>query len=427
MKLGKNKLSKQLLIVVGVAFLLMFVSLGAILPRILIPVAEDNIYNYLREPLKIYDTDVDNKLLDTEIAYLYLSDETIATSRNIDDVIKVKDIHDIIDKMTESYGKFIFNHKTYYYYTLKNNEITKIAISDDRYINKTKADILGTVFPLVLSTFLLVGLMLVFWSTHVVRKIEKLKNKIDNIDNPDYNHKVDFLIDDEIRSLALAVEDMRISLINQETYRNQMYQNISHDFKTPLTVIKSYIEAVEDGVEDKDTAFTTIKEQTEKLEQKVHSLLYLNKLDYLKNTKIENNEQIDMENVIKQEVEKFKFHRKDVKFEVSYDKKSKYYGSVENWETILDNLLSNFMRYANKEIKISAKQNKIILYNDGDQIDEDFLEGIFTPFRKGIKGEFGLGLSIVKKTLNMMGYDITIKNEKNGVSFIITSQKGIHR
>ena len=427
MKLGKNKLSKQLLIVVGVAFLLMFVSLGAILPRILIPVAEDNIYNYLREPLKIYDTDVDNKLLDTEIAYLYLSDETIATSRNIDDVIKVKDIHDIIDKMTESYGKFIYNHKTYYYYTLKNNEITKIAISDDRYINKTKADILGTVFPLVLSTFLLVGLMLVFWSTHVVRKIEKLKNKIDNIDNPDYNHKVDFLIDDEIRSLALAVEDMRISLINQETYRNQMYQNISHDFKTPLTVIKSYIEAVEDGVEDKDTAFTTIKEQTEKLEQKVHSLLYLNKLDYLKNTKIENNEQIDMENVIKQEVEKFKFHRKDVKFEVSYDKKSKYYGSVENWETILDNLLSNFMRYANKEIKISAKQNKIILYNDGDQIDEDFLEGIFTPFRKGIKGEFGLGLSIVKKTLNMMGYDITIKNEKNGVSFIITSQKGIHR
>lgn len=427
MKLGKNKLSKQLLIVVGVAFLLMFVSLGAILPRILIPVAEDNIYNYLREPLKIYDTDVDNKLLDTEIAYLYLSDETIATSRNIDDVIKVKDIHDIIDKMTESYGKFIYNHKTYYYYTLKNNEITKIAISDDRYINKTKADILGTVFPLVLSTFLLVGLMLVFWSTHVVRKIEKLKNKIDNIDNPDYNHKVDFLIDDEIRSLALAIEDMRISLINQETYRNQMYQNISHDFKTPLTVIKSYIEAVEDGVEDKDTAFTTIKEQTEKLEQKVHSLLYLNKLDYLKNTKIENIEQIDMENVINQEVEKFKFHRKDVKFEVSYDKKSKYYGSVENWETILDNLLSNFMRYANKEIKISAKQNKIILYNDGDQIDEDFLEGIFTPFRKGIKGEFGLGLSIVKKTLNMMGYDITIKNEKNGVSFIITGQKGIHR
>ena len=61
----------------------------------------------------------------------------------------------------------------------------------------------------------------------------------------------------------------------------------------------------------------------------------------------------------------------------------------------------------------------MILYNDGDQIDNDFLEGIFTPYRKGIKGEFGLGLSIVKKTLNIIGYDISIKNEKKGVSFII--------
>ena len=427
MKLGKNKLSQQLLYVVGFAFILMFISLGAILPRMLIPVAEANIYNYLSEPLKIYNTDVDNKLLNTEIAYLYLSEDTIATSQNINEVIKYKNIKDIIEKMTDSYGKFVYNHKTYYYYTLKNNEITKIAISNDSYINKTKAAILGAVFPLVLSTFLLIGLMLVFWSTHVVRKIEKLKNKIDNIDNLDYNHKVDFIIDDEIRSLALAIEDMRISLINQETYRNQMYQNISHDFKTPLTVIKSYIEAVEDGVEEKEIAFKTIKEQTDKLEQKVHSLLYLNKLDYLKNSQSVKNELIDMEKIIKDEVEKFKFHRKEIKFEVSIDKKSKYYGSVENWETILDNLLSNFMRYADKCIKITAKQNKIILFNDGDQIDNDFLEGIFTPFRKGIKGEFGLGLSIVKKTLNLMGYDISIRNEKNGVSFIITSQKGIRR
>ena len=287
----------------------------------------------------------------------------------------------------------------------------------------TKTSIIGAILPTLLGTFLLIGLTLVIWSTIVVRKIEKLKNKIDNIDNPDYDHKVDFQIDDEMRSLALAIEDMRISLINQEEYRNQMYQNISHDFKTPLTVIKSYIEAVEDGVEDKTTALNTIKVQTNKLEQKVHSLLYLNKLDYLKNTKNINMDQIDMEKVIHQEVDKFKYNRKDIKFEINIDKKSTYYGSVENWETILDNLLSNFMRYTKTTIKITAKQNKIILYNDGDQIDRDFLEAIFTPFRKGIKGQFGLGLSIVKKTLNLMEYDITIRNEKKGVSFIITRDK----
>lgn len=420
---GENSLAKQLLIIVGIAFFLLFLSLGIILPRLLIPIAESNIYSYLSEPLKIYNTTVDNELSNSEIAFLYKSGNTITASKNIDNVIKNYNLEKIVKKMTNPYGKFIYNHKTYYYYTLKKNNITKIAIADNSYINMTKTSIIGAILPTLLGTSLLIGLTLVIWSTIVVRKIEKLKNKIDNIDNPDYDHKVDFQIDDEMRSLALAIEDMRISLINQEEYRNQMYQNISHDFKTPLTVIKSYIEAVEDGVEDKTTALNTIKVQTNKLEQKVHSLLYLNKLDYLKNTKNINMDHIDMEKVIHQEVDKFKYNRKDIKFEINIDKKSTYYGSVENWETILDNLLSNFMRYTKTTIKITAKQNKIILYNDGDQIDRDFLEAIFTPFRKGIKGQFGLGLSIVKKTLNLMEYDITIRNEKKGVSFIITRDK----
>ena len=427
MKRVKNSLSKQLLFVIGVAFILLFISLGAILPRLLIPVAESNIYNYLREPLKVYDNSNELNFDNTEIAYIYISDNNIVTSLNIKDVIKYDDINKLISKMNNEYGKFIINHNIYYYYTIKENNITKIAITNNSYINKTKASILSAIFPLLLGTFLLIGLMIVLWSTIVVRKIERLKNKIDNIDNPDFNHKIDFIVDDEIRSLSLAIEDMRLSLINQEEYRNQMYQNISHDFKTPLTVIKSYIEAVEDGVESESTALSTIKIQTNKLEQKVHSLLYLNKLDYLKNSKIYSNELVDMEKIIKEEVEKFKFLRKEITFNTYIDEKSKYYGSVENWETILDNLLSNFMRYAKTEIKITAKQNKLILYNDGEQIDNDFLEVIFTPFRKGIKGEFGLGLSIVKKTLNIMGYDMTIKNEKKGVSFIITSKKKVKK
>ena len=422
MKIIQNHLSKQLLFVVGIAFIVMFISLGALLPRMLIPYAEKNIYNQLSEPLKIYD-DVDMDLLNTEIAYIYEKDGLVTTSPNMKDVIQYEELEDIISLMNQSHGKFIYNHKTYYYYTLKNNDITKIAIANDRYINETKTSIISAIFPLVLGTFLLIGLMLVIWSSIVVKKIERLKNKIDNIDNPDYNHKIDFTVDDEIKSLALAIEDMRISLISQEKYRNQMYQNISHDFKTPLTVIKSYLEAVEDGVEDQQDAFPIIKEQTEKLEQKVHSLLYLNKLDYLKESDTVKNELVNMEKIVNQEVEKFKFHRKDVKFETSVDKRSNYYGSEEKWEAILDNILSNFMRYAKSLIKITAKQNKMILYNDGENIDEDFIEGMFTPFRKGIKGEFGLGLSIVKKTLNLMGYQIIAKNEKKGVSFIITSKK----
>lgn len=419
--LKKSKLSSQLLWLIGIAFVLLFTSLGVILPKMLIPVAERNIYSYLSEPLKYVDSSVDNKLLSTEVAYIYIKNDKIIYSDNLDRVIEIKNLKELVSYIREDYGKFNYNHKTYYYYTLTNETLKKIAISNDNYINKTKAAILSVIFPIVLLTFLIIGMMLVLWSSLIVRKIQKLKDKIDNIDNPNYNHNLYFDSDDEMRSLSFAIEDMRLSLMHQEEYRNQMYQNISHDFKTPLTVIKSYIEACEDGVTSSEEALPVIKEQTAKLENKVRSLLYLNKLDYLKDTKVEL-VQVDMTEIINSEVEKFKYHNKDIKFIVEVDKKSKYLGTVEHWETILDNLLSNSMRYTKTKIKITAKQNKIILYNDGDNIDEALLSGIFTPFRKGIKGEFGLGLSIVKKTLNLMKYDISIKNEKVGVSFIITKE-----
>ena len=376
----------------------------------------------LSEPLKLINKDLDKNIKNKDIAYIYIIDNTTVASDNFKDVINADNPKNILNNLDHTYGKFDYKHKTYYYYTIKNENIIKIALTNNNYINRIKTSMLATIFPIVLITCLLIGLLLTIWSTIIVKKIEKLKEKIDNIDNQDYNHNIDFEIDDEIKSLAYAIEDMRMTLINQEEYRNQMYQNISHDFKTPLTVIKSYIEAVHDNIETESEALKVIEQQTNKLELKVHSLLYLNKLDYLKDSKHVKLVPVDMEKIINSEVEKFKFHRKEIEFEVEIDKKSKYYGTDEHWETILDNLLNNFMRYTKNTIKITAKQNKLILFNDGDKIEDSLLEGIFTPFRKGIKGEFGLGLSIVKKTLQIMQYDIFIKNEKNGVSFIITKK-----
>ena len=197
-----------------------------------------------------------------------------------------------------------------------------------------------------------------------------------------------------------------------------MYQNISHDFKTPLTVIKSHIEAIEDGIMDPQTGGTIIKEQLNKLEIKVHSLLYLNKLVYLKDLE-KTGKKINVKPIIESSIEKFKIQRPDVEFVVTASGRMIFNGTHDMWEAIIDNLLNNFIRYATKEIKITFKNNKITFYNDGPHIDTDILNNIFTPYKKGIKGQFGLGLSIVKKTLNLLGYEISVVNEKKGVSFII--------
>ena len=211
--------------------------------------------------------------------------------------------------------------------------------------------------------------------------------------------------------------------MKQEEYKNQTYQNISHDFKTPITVIKSYIEGIEDGIETYEDGLVVIKEQINKLELKVHSLLYLNKLNYIKDLDNYKNELVDVSKIIGSSVEKFKLTNPNLEWQIHIEDKNLIFrGTSDMWEAIIDNLLNNFVRYADKIIKITIKNNKIIFYNDGDNIDPNVLNDIFTPYKKGIKGQFGLGLSIVKKTLLLFNYEIIANNEKKGVSFIIKSK-----
>lgn len=421
MKYIQNKLGRQLMLMILIIFEIIIITLGFLLPKFLTPIYEKNIYNSLKGPLEVLSRDIATKNITTDVAYLYRDESGIYQSKNFTHVIAISP-ELLFKKVAKENGTLEYEGKTYFYSKNASNNVTKLAITSENYMNTIRYSIFHALFPILFFAFAFILLIVFFWSRMVVKKIEKLKQKIDNIDNEQFAHQLDFKTDDEINSLAQAIEQMRISLINQEKYKNQMYQNISHDFKTPLTVIKSYIEAVDDGVETKENAFLVIKEQTNKLETKVHSLLYLNKLDYLKEQKKEKNEEIDIQKIIDSSIEKMKHQRKDVVFKTMIDQ-SKFYGTDDLWESIIDNLLNNFIRYAKKEIKITIKNGKIILYNDGPNIDESLLNNLFNPFKKGMKGQFGLGLSIVKKTLNLLNYDITIKNHsKRGVSFIIEKQ-----
>ena len=382
----KPTLTEQLLLICILIVFIVIISLGVILPRTLLPVYEENLYNHLNESLNIIDT-LTKRKINSEIAYIYIdSDNNTFVSSNIEDVIKSDDVDDIMKLITNS-----------------------------------KAQILKIILLVVGITFIIISLVILIWSNHLVNRIKKLKDKIDNINNDDYNHNMIYDYDDELYTLEVAIENMRVYLKEQEEYKNQMYQNISHDFKTPITVMKSYIEASEDGIESKEKTLEVCKEQLNKLEVKVHSLLYLNKLNYFQKQKDQINEKCDVSKVVFAAVDKFKPSRNDVEFVLDIDKKNTIFrGSNEMWEAIIDNILNNFMRYAKKKVKITVKNNKIILYNDGPNIDKEVLTNIFTPYEKGVKGVFGLGLSIVKKTLAFLDYDINIVNEKNGVKFIIS-------
>ncbi len=421
----KSNLREQLFVVWMIILGIMVVSLGIILPNKLIPIYETNVYNYLRQPLSFLQSedDINENTVNTEVAYLYIvSSNTVSISDNLEDIIDIKDMDKLLSRfdLTKENGKFIYKRNTYYYVTSISNGKIKIAITNDSYISRMKKSILMIIFRVIGISFVLVSFFILAWSNHLVVRIKKIKDKIDNITNENYDHKPDTRYSDELYTLDRAVSDMHTYLSEQEEYKNQMYQNISHDFKTPITVMMSYLEAYDDGIQSEAETMKVMKEQLKKLEIKVHSLLYLNKLNYLSERRDNLKEQYDVSLTIHAAVDKFKMSRPDVKFVLDIDKKSTIFrGSADMWEAIIDNILNNFMRYAKKEVKITVKNKKIILFNDGENIDENVLNNIFTPYEKGLKGVFGLGLSIVRKTLHLLDYDITIENVKNGVKFTI--------
>lgn len=416
----KPNLTEQLLFICIVIVVIMIISLGIILPRNLLPIYEDNLYNYLGESLNILDSP-ENSKINSEVAYIYVNNENIYISNNLNKVLGLDSPKEILSKINKEEGKFLYNKKVYYYSTITSNNTKKIALTGSSYINDMRISIFKIILLVVGITFIIVSMVILIWSNNLVNRIKKLKEKIDNLNNDNYNHKIKYDYEDEISTLEVALEKMRVYLKEEEEYKNQMYQNISHDFKTPITVMKSYIEAFEDGVITDKEAVKVSKEQLSKLEGKVHSLLYLNKLNYFKDKKDIIKERCDVSKVVFDSVDKFSLVRNDVKFTLDIDEKNTIFkGSSEMWEAIIDNILNNFIRYANKEIKITIKNNKIILFNDGSNIDKDVLNNIFSPFEKGVNGVFGLGLSIVKKTLTFLNYDINIQNTKNGVKFIIS-------
>lgn len=414
----KHNVYRQLITIVLITFAIIYISVAVILPKTLTPIYEKNIYFNLQAPLNVVQK---NSTIDDNIAYIFVKDSIVTSSGNLTDIINIP-AYQILENITDEHGKFRIHRKTYYYNTKTDeNGYYKVAITNDNYIKQMKKDILTPLLPILLITLLVILLMVAVWSQILADRIKKLKEKVDNLDNDDYvSSKSLYKVDDEIEDLSLAIDKMKLTLQKQEDYKNQMYQNISHDFKTPLTVIKSYVEAIEDGVQEEKEGLMVIKEETKKLEIKVHSLLYLNKLTYMKDTDNYKRETLNVVDILVKSVEKFKVTRPDVKWTVNItDKKTIFNGSDDMWEAIIDNILSNFTRYAEKEIKITVKGHQIIFYNDGPNIDESILTDIFTPYKKGIEGQFGLGLSIVKKTVSLLGYEISVKNEKTGISFTI--------
>lgn len=264
------------------------------------------------------------------------------------------------------------------------------------------------------ALILLGNLIILTWSRLTVERVKKLQNEVGQLVSNNYQVPIEVVGTDEITDLARTIEKMRREIESTEKIKKEMLQNISHDFKTPIAVIRSYAEAIGDGISDPKETEVIIK-QAEILNEKVKQLLEYNKLEYLKDPS--EFEMISIKDIILNIVNNQKY-RSDVKFELDLDD-SKYFGASENFYTIFNNIIDNALRYAQSQIIIRLKNKKLTFFNDGEPISDYFIENMFKPYQKGAKGEFGLGMSIVQKTCEHFNLSLKVKNTDNGVEFTI--------
>lgn len=401
-------LKKQLGYLVLISLVLSLISLVVILPKLLTPFYENNIYNLLSQPLSYQDKNTNN------IVFIVKNNNGVYVSSDFNKMIDEKYVDNILLVATNNKGKFNIDSNTYYY--TKNDKV--ISITDDSYIKNLEDNLRRIILPLVSITIFIITLVLVIWNNHIVNKITKIQEKVNNLNNNNYTHSYNFTINDELNSLINSVEYMRCEINTKEEYKNDMYQSLSHELKTPITVISSYVEAANDKIITYEDAVKTIGDEIKTLSDDVNKILELNKINYLKDT-MESYEIIDITELLNEVITKYKIQRPDVNFLLDIKKINKVRGTYDTWRIVIDNLLSNFIRYADKNIKITFKRNKMMFYNDGEAIPDNLIRDVFTKYKMGFKGNFGLGLSIVKNSLELYGYKIKVENKDNGVLFTI--------
>lgn len=364
------------------------------------------------------------------IHIIYNSVEHIASTTNLGNEKLIKELYyyifeEDLNKLVHTpsqvsiYNKKDFKNETYYYMiTRLLNSNYLVTIQDSDYSQELITLLRNQTIYIQYGFFMFIALVMIIWVLTLIHPLNKIKVYIDSIKERK-NDELNIDRDDEIGVVSLALVEMNESLKKQEKIKEEMIHNISHDLKTPIALIQTYGQSVKDDIYpygDKDTSMDIILENAKRLEHKVKSLLYLNRLDYLQgeNLKIE---EFRMDQLIIKIVEQMDALKPDICLETDLEDVL-FIGEEEHWRVAIENIIENASRYAKNLIHITLKDNYLEIYNDSDLIDEETLPYLFDPYVKGVKGQFGLGLSIVSKVSSMFGYSVKAVNQEKGVSFI---------
>ena len=307
-------------------------------------------------------------------------------------------------------------------------------------IEKSSDNLLNISYITAAIIFLLSIIILIFFTEMVYQPLTKITHATEQYASGNMHYE--FMVDseDEIGYLAACLNYMASEIARAEDDQKRFVANVSHDFRSPLTSIHGYLEAMLDGTippEMYEKYLQIVLNETDRLTKLTNGLLTLNNL----NTKgmLLEKTNFDINQVIRNTAATFEglCRQKNLSIELVLTGKAMYVrADMEKIQRILYNLTDNAIKFSHQnsviKIETSEKKNKLFVSvkDSGIGIPKDDLKFIWDRFYKSDlsrgkdKKGTGLGLSIVKEIINAHGENINvISTEGEGTEFIFTLQQ----
>ena len=309
---------------------------------------------------------------------------------------------------------------------------------------------------LIIVLALIIGSSMSFvFSKKMTDPILELKEITQRISLLDFNIKFEKERKDEIGELGYAINKMggtleknidEINKVNKklmedienekrlDKLRKEFIASVSHELKTPIAIIQGYAQGLMENIaeteEDRNFYCEIIVEESLKMDSLVKELLLITQMDsgYFKIEK----EKVDLYQMIKDIRDKYSSKNREIKY--IGEKDIFAYCDEKYIDRVLENLVVNALKYStgDREVTITVEdienRYKVIISNESENLSEDDLENIWTPFYRVNKARdrdgHGLGLAIVRGILenhkSNFGVYIT---EKNIINFWFELEK----
>lgn len=328
---------------------------------------------------------------------------------------------------------------------------TPINIMEDAVVKSI--NLIAIIF---IPIIIIILILTILFSNKFTNPIIKITQKTSDIEKLDFSNNLNIKGNDEIVVLANSVNNLSRTIENtlkelkeknlsleefiekekeNKILRREFVSSVSHELKSPISVISGYAQALEAGFisreEDKNYYIGVINEEAERMKILVNDLLDLYKLE--SNTFKLDVKEFSLDSLIKRIIKKnsLRFEENRIKLSINIDV-ANIKGDEIRIEQAIQNYINNALSHVddNKVLEINLVNNDnraiISVYNSGENIEEENFRKIWQGFvridkvRNYKEKRVGLGLAIVKQIVRLHNGSYGIMNTENGVKFYMS-------